>query len=61
MSSDPNDTSWHWSNKGIHRSTQDTRQRAYERCREDGVTHDNAKRIAEDTARQAHEALERKG
>ena len=53
-------TAWHWTDRRIHQSTQDTRQRAYDKLRKDGVTKDNARRIAEDTARQAHERLDKK-
>jgi hypothetical protein len=44
---------------GIHSTPQDTRQRVYDRAREGGVTHDNARRIADEVARTVHDRRDR--
>lgn len=49
----------HGSEPRIHHSTQDTRERTYERLRQTGITPDNARRIAEETVRKTHDHLSR--
>lgn len=45
----------------IHHTTQDTRERAYDRLRESGVTREAAREIAEQTARESHNKLDKRG
>ena len=44
----------------IHHSTQDTRQRSYDRLRKSGIPRENAKRIAEQATREAHDNLNKR-
>lgn len=59
MSSD-NPDAWKGSNRSIHHSTQDTRERAYERLRETGVPRDTAREIAEQATRESHDRLNKR-
>lgn len=49
------------SDRKIHHSTQDTRERAYDRLRESGVTREAARQIAEQTVRESHNKLNQRG
>lgn len=44
----------------IHHSTTDTRERSYERLRRDGVPKHNARKIADQATREAHDRLDRR-
>lgn len=44
----------------MHETPALTRERSIEKMREAGIPADNARRIAEDTARQVHEPLNRR-
>lgn len=44
----------------IHHSPADTRERAYERLRGDGIPRETARQIAEQAAREAHRNLDRR-
>jgi len=43
----------------LHHNFEDSRKRGYDRLREGGVPKDTAKKIANDAARQTHEAADR--
>jgi len=47
-------------NPNIHKSTQDTRERAYERLRKTGISREISREIAERATRESHNKLERK-
>lgn len=47
-------------NQTIHHSTQDTRERAYERCRETGISREVAREISERAVRESHDKLDRR-
>lgn len=44
----------------LHETPGLTRERSYEKLRETGVTHDTARRIADDAARQTHDKLNKR-
>jgi hypothetical protein len=44
----------------IHHTTTDTRERAYERLRRDGIPRDTASQIADQAVREAHDKLDRR-
>lgn len=48
-------------NRRIHHTTQDTRERAYDRLRETGVARDVARTIADQAARESHDKLDKRG
>jgi len=43
----------------LHRNYEDSRKRSYERLREEGVPRGDAKKIANEAARQTHQAADR--
>lgn len=44
----------------IHHSTAETRERAYDRARQQGIPADTARAVAEQATRQAHTTLDRR-
>jgi len=49
------------SEPGIHGSTSETRERAYDRCRRTGIGADASKKLAEQAVRESHDKLNRRG